>query len=181
MTRQASGTAHSPQADLAAPRGAGAPTLHFESLKKRKGRQLVASWRKMCPSERPRPCPPRGHQLPSRQLTVPFSDTSVWGGDERQGCRAARAYLGDEVEGEEQTTANVNVQKGAGENTTQKSGSRPVRKRSTPATRPTLRGLQSDGPLVTGFALGNSPSPLLCPCSWLPAPTPYPPTPSLKV
>lgn len=58
------------------------------------------------------------------------------------------------------TTANVNVQKGAGENTTQKSGSRPVRKRSTPATRPTLRGLQSDGPLVTGFALENSHSPL---------------------
>ena len=35
------------------------------------------------------------------------------------------------------------------------------------ATLPTLRGLQSDGPLVTSFALGNRAT-LLCPCFWLP-------------
>lgn len=37
-----------------------------------------------------------------------------------------------------------------------------MRKRSTPGDSTALRGLQSDGPLVTSFALGNRAT-LLCP------------------
>lgn len=69
-----------------------------------------------------------------------------------------------------QTTGNVNVQKSTGQNTTQKGGSRPVRKRSTPGNSTALRGLQSDGPLVTSFALGNRAT-LLCPRLPHPPPT----------
>lgn len=59
----------SSRADPASARMAGAPFLTpLESLKTRKGRQLLASWRKKVSFKEALPCTPRGHTKATQRI-----------------------------------------------------------------------------------------------------------------
>lgn len=113
-------------------------------------------------SNSPQPCVPRGHKKATQGNSAPFlGKKSAWGRGSG-GTQTNTAYLGDEWRREEAYYRNV-MHRRARCGTIQKGGSRPVRKLAL-VPCPLLRGLQSNGPLVTSFALGNRAT-LLCPVS----------------